>query len=186
MSSPRFSLAGNLRSRPGFNRARLTLSPEPSHNSINHHQVAATLESVYKLQNPQSDYQVIYVVQDDSPNFLNPDEKICYNYNGEYRSYDSFNNMCLGVAHIFGLDKYVDRYANRPGFNPEQDILNKSPTFTTRINTEPYVSLSTRSELIPYTLYLNKGIFMYRPYIMVSSPENATKLRGCLLEMVNH
>ena len=195
MSSPRFSLAGRIGARPGMIRASslirpstpespvVTVSPPSgtqlppkSHtNLIPPPTIASSLDAIYKSQNPQFDYQVIYAVFDKPPTITTA----CYGFNGHYLSYNSFDNMCLGVAYIFRLDEYVKRFYttipdfDTPDLHPISNIINADPTIVSHI------------DLKPYTLTIKNPVSGPQPYIIVSSPEKATGLKQCLLKMVS-
>ncbi len=193
MSSPIFGLA-DIIGRPGMIRGSrigsstpespvvtvsppsgTQLHPTPQTNLIHPPTIASSLEAIYKSQNPQFDYQVIYAVFDKHATITTA----CYGFNGHYLSYNSFDNMCLGVAYIFRLDKYVERFYttipdfDTPNLDPISNITNDNPTLESNIN------------LTPYTLTIKNPISVEQPYIIVSSPEKALRLKQCLRKIAS-
>ncbi len=133
----------------------LDLSPVPN-LSLSRAQVVGFLETTYRNQNPNDDYHVIYVQEEDCA--------------AAFIVYKSFNEMCRDVAHQFDLDVY----ASTPGINPHIDIVIGAPWETDPILQKYYETV------ISYA----KGIYDGHPLIYTSSPTAANKLKNCLVQMV--
>ncbi len=67
-------------------------APDPPHVTASPQQIVVYLENMYRYQNPQDDYHVIYVERPDRATF---------------EIYKSFSDLCTGAPYVMELDTFL-------------------------------------------------------------------------------